>query len=159
MLDGTSERSAVMSKRIPLHKFGQICGYTTVDDSDYEALSRHIWRENRGYVVRWESDKGKTVSIFMHREIMSCPKGLQVDHINHDRLDNRRENLRIVTNAQNHQNRKYSPFRGTTRDGNGWVGQCKVNGKYYRAGWFKTREEAAAAAAALRAELMPYATN
>jgi len=148
-----------MGKTIPIYKHGQVIAHTQVDDEDYPALSRYRWHSNRGYVTRWISRQGKTISVIMHRQIMSCPDGLQVDHINHDRLDNRKANLRIVTNAENHQNRQRSAYRGTVKDGNQWVAQCKLNGKHYRAGRFATREEAAIAAAALRAELMPYATD
>lgn len=47
-------------------------------------------------------------SISIHRDIMNTPKGLQTDHINGNGLDNRRENLRIVTRVVNNQNRKLS---------------------------------------------------
>jgi len=148
-----------MTKSIPVYKHGQVIARTVVDADDYETLASHRWHLNRGYVIRWESDRGKTVNIMMHREILSCPSGSQVDHLNHDRLDNRRSNLRIVNNAQNHQNRRHSPLRGVARDGRRWVAQCKVNGVRHIAGRFDTPEQAAAAAAALRQELMPYATN
>ena len=148
-----------MSNSIPIYKFGRIIGYTTVDEADYARFSKYRWYENVGYVLRYERDGSKTVSIRLHREIMSCPTGLHVDHINHDRRDNRRENLRIVTHAQNHQNRSYNPFRGAVLDKKKWVAQCKLNGKHYRVGRYETREEAAAAAAKLREQLLPYSTN
>jgi len=48
---------------------------------------------------------GKRKFVALHRYIMDCPSGLVVDHINHDTMDNRRKNLRIVTSVQNGQNR------------------------------------------------------
>ena len=44
--------------------------------------------------------------LMMHKFIMNSPKGMCVDHINHDGLDNRRENLRICTYSQNSQNKR-----------------------------------------------------
>jgi len=153
-----------MTKTIPVYKHGRIVANTLVDEADYASLSRYRWHLNRGYVTRWESiatetGRSRTVNVIMHREVMSCPDGMQVDHLNHDRLDNRRQNLRIVTNAQNHQNRRANPYRGAMRQKNRWVAVCKVNGIRHRGGTFETREEAARAAADLRAKLMPYATS
>lgn len=59
-------------------------------------------RENINYGAA--SFKGKTVRI--HRLILETP--LQVDHINHNGLDNRKINLRACTNAENNRNRKHS---------------------------------------------------
>ena len=63
------------------------------------------WRDEiKGYYVRSEGKSGK---IYLHRLIMGNPDGhYLVDHINHNPLDNRRSNLRLVTNSQNMQNRK-----------------------------------------------------
>lgn len=79
-----------------------------VDDADYGWLSQWKWYANQNnnhwYVGRHYSFDGKHGSIHMHRVIMSPPLGLQVDHINNDGLDNRRDNLRICTHAQNIHN-------------------------------------------------------
>lgn len=73
-----------------------------VDDENYEMLNQFTWWTNRrGYAC---NNNG-----FMHRLIMELTKndkGLYVDHINRNKLDNRKENLRIVTHAQNVCNRK-----------------------------------------------------
>jgi len=49
---------------------------------------------------------GSYTLVLLHRVITGAPKGYDVDHRNHDTLDNRSSNLRIVTRAENHQNRK-----------------------------------------------------
>ena len=74
---------------------------TIVDDKDYKYLSLYKWRYNTtGYATRTFR------SISMSRVIMRASHGEYVDHINGDKLDNRRANLRIVTNKQNSWNQK-----------------------------------------------------
>lgn len=73
---------------------GQIC---LVDDADFEAVSKHRWRlHHQGYAYRKTSRAGRTVTLLMHREIMAAPKGLEVDHANGCKTDNRRENLALI---------------------------------------------------------------
>ena len=80
-----------------------------VDDLDYESLSKFRWTICNRYPVRIEYYNGKRVrSIYMHREILNCPIGLEVDHINGDPLDNQRNNLRTCTHLENSRNRKIS---------------------------------------------------
>jgi hypothetical protein len=78
-----------------------------IDDDCYEALSQWRWRckhaGNTSYACR-NLHNGRT--LFMHRVIMAAPAGLDVDHINHNGLDNRRCNLRIVPHAKNLWNRR-----------------------------------------------------
>jgi len=95
-----------------------------VDAEDYEQLNKHKWHaqcNNNGnwYANRtvWTKDKSQ-ITVRMHREILNVPKGMQVDHINHDGLDNCRQNLRLCTRSQNAANqrnyrkRKTSCFKG-----------------------------------------------
>lgn len=78
-----------------------------VDAEDEAILNSRKWRIISGYVV---SDKTKndtnitTYRIYLHREIMHCPEGKYVDHINGNKLDNRKANLRICTIAENSRN-------------------------------------------------------
>jgi hypothetical protein len=87
---------------------GQVC---KVDLADFEWLSQWRW------YARWNDHTqsfyaarqskyidGKQHTIWMHREIMQAPKGMYVDHIFHDTLDNRRSKLRLATHSQNHGN-------------------------------------------------------
>ncbi len=85
-------------KRIPLTG-GQ---YALVDASDYEWLSQYTWHVcASGYAVRIEKRK----RVYMHRQIMDPPKGKFVDHIDGNRANNCRTNLRTCTLGQNMRNR------------------------------------------------------
>ena len=86
-------------KRIPLSD-GQ---YALVDAADYEWLSGYHWHLcSGGYAAR--SEKGKR--ILMHRQIMDPPKGMVVDHIDGNRANNCRSNLRVCTRAENQRNQR-----------------------------------------------------
>lgn len=89
-------------RRIPLTR-GK---FAIVDPEDYNLLSRCKWcavkDSNTYYAVRSRQNK----QIRMHREIMKVPKHLVCDHINHNGLDNRKNNLRICTKQQNTHNQK-----------------------------------------------------
>jgi len=79
-----------------------------VDESDYENLIKHLWcvtkNRNTYYVHRTSYGKIET----MHHAIMGVPeKGLMIDHINGNGLDNRKCNLRVVTNRENCQNKHW----------------------------------------------------
>jgi hypothetical protein len=121
-----------------------------VDDEDYEHLSQWKWytikkRKNTFYAFR---HSGKTV-VSMHREIMKTPKELQVDHKDHDGLNNQKHNLRNCTQSQNNQNmmgygRKY---KGVSYIGNrmGYTAQICLNRKTVCLGTFKDETDAATA--------------
>lgn len=86
-----------------------------VDKIDFEALNKSGWSAcpNGDKLYAYCTKDNERVS--MHRDIMKCPRGMQIDHINGDTLDNRRLNLRIVTRKQNLQNRRdwnKSGFKG-----------------------------------------------
>jgi hypothetical protein len=88
----------------------------------------------------------------MARYILNCGFGEIIDHINHDTLDNRRQNLRKCTGTQNKTNSKIyrnnkSGFKGVhwhKRDGT-WGASIGYNGKQIHIGYFATLEEAARA--------------
>lgn len=78
-----------------------------VSDHMFEALSKYKWYITpHGYVRRATSKNGRTVNMFMHRQIMNALPGSIVDHINRNKLDNRLENLRFVTHGENRINSK-----------------------------------------------------
>lgn len=85
--------------------------YAIVDDEDFEWLNQWKWQAQKhsydGYrAMRGAGGRKNQRTVYMHRVIMNAPKGLEVDHINHDTLDNQRKNLRLVTQSQNQQNSK-----------------------------------------------------
>jgi hypothetical protein len=78
--------------------------FAIVDAEDYERLSEYKWhtlKNRRNYYARNQRPNG---AVLMHRVITNAPRHLVVDHINHNGLDNRKENLRLCTVAQNSQN-------------------------------------------------------
>lgn len=84
-----------------------------VDPEDTALLEAYRWQIDRGYVKRVEKRNGKARVIYLHRELLAASAGVYVDHINGNRSDNRRSNIRIVTGAENGQNRP-TPARSNT---------------------------------------------
>lgn len=79
--------------------------FSLVDDEDFEELAKHRWWvHSEGYAMRKAHIARKQVTILMHRQIIGTPAGLQTDHINGNRLDNRRSNLRLATARENQLN-------------------------------------------------------
>ena len=132
-----------------------------VDDEDFEWLSQWKWCVSPSgsgipYAVRGptvsEKKDGRKSLISMHRVIMQTPNGLQTDHINHNTLDNRRSNLRIVNSSQNHHNmrcgcRGNSRFKGVYwySDKRKWVAGIRVDKKQIHISCFDDEVEAAKA--------------
>jgi len=130
-----------------------------VDDRDYERLSKVKWCiMGVGYAGRSFSKNGEKYSVFMHRIIWEMHNGPitegEIDHINGNKLDNRLENLRLVTRQQNQANRKVqkhsSRFKGVSWDeyrrsqtGKKWNAHIKANKVQDNLGYFDTEEEAA----------------
>lgn len=71
---------------------------TVVDDEDFEWLSQYRWCYSHGYALRATNAGAR---IYMHREVNKTPEGSETDHINRNKLDNRKVNLRSVTRSQN----------------------------------------------------------
>lgn len=105
-------------KEIPLTK-GKIA---LVDDTDYDWLIQwkwHAWTAKGKWFAISQEKEGHKMK--MHRLIMNAPDGLQVDHRNHNGLDNRRENLRICTNTENSRNRRIRRDNTTGFKGVHWL--------------------------------------
>lgn len=129
-----------------------------VDDNLFEELNKYKWHYGLGYARRnIRLENGKRKMAFMHRVIMNTPEGFETDHINGNTLDNRCENLRIVTKELNQHNSKprkdknKSKYKGVTfykskRHKTGkWTARIQVNNKRITIGYYKTEIEAAKA--------------
>ena len=145
----------VPCKRIALTK-GQ---FAIVDSTDYEWLAVYRWKAIAGRLGKFYAKRtvtrrnAKNHSVLMHREILGLQRGdeRQGDHVNsRETLDNRRKNLRIATDLQNHHNMPKSKanttgFKGVSRraDTSKFTAQIKVNGQVVYLGRTETPEEAA----------------
>jgi len=124
---------------------------TIVDDENYEWLNQWKWHCNtNGYVMRTVRTNKVRRNIIMHRVILKLNStDVETDHINRNKLDNRRANLRIATRSQNNTNkdaRGKSKYLGVYfTDGKYPCAQVRFNGKKYYLGLFKTEEDAAKA--------------
>ena len=115
------------------------------DIEDYEKIKKYYWSVSTGYVES-ESFGGKRVKF--HRFIMNCNDSkLEVDHINHNTVDNRKENLRIVTRSQNQMNTKLrtdniSGVKGVFFSNNRWFASIQSNKQKIHLGTFNNFEDA-----------------
>lgn len=125
--------------------------FALVDDEDFEWINKLKWYySSYGYATS-KSSNYKT--IFMHREILKVSKGMVIDHVNRNKLDNRRENLRICNNSQNNANKSKqkgefsSLYKGTYWDkfNKLWSCQITINNKIIRIGRFEQERHAAMA--------------
>lgn len=103
-------------KQIPLcDRNGNVRAYAKIDDEDYERIDKYTWHITKGHACRWIYPDQK--AMYMHWDVLGGrpPAGLLTDHINQDKLDNRKANLRMVTPAQNSSNRVgygRGPYKG-----------------------------------------------
>ena len=127
--------------------------YAIIDLEDYSRVSKYLWvahkNRNMFYARRAISrENGKQRDEKMHHLVFGTPpEGMMIDHINGNGLDNRKANLRFVTNRQNCMNRhqkKSSQYPGVTRNKRSgvWNAQAQVNGKHKHIGTYCTEIEA-----------------
>jgi len=129
----------------------QIIAWAKVSDEDYAHAKQFRWYMSDGYVVRtmYRPDGSKT-SISMHRDLMQIAHGdeMEVDHVDRDRLNNQRENLRKATRWENERNHEreehYSRKVGVTFDESRgkWKAQASLDGVYVYLGLFEREETA-----------------
>lgn len=136
--------------QIPLHGHGgTFHGWAVVDASDFDAIKNIAWTvDARGYVVGRPPNSVRPVTL--HSLLMQVDTGMVADHINGDRRDNRRKNLRVCSQKENARNaaskNALSGFKGVSCTPNGkWRARIMVDGKEVNLGRFVTKEEAGAA--------------
>jgi hypothetical protein len=123
-----------------------------VDDEWFPILSQWKWYYNGAYATRDIGTRKGRQSIFLHRYILMAPDEYHVDHINQDKLDNRRENLRLVTPEKNYINRRMlsnnkTGYKGVAFDKTRgkYIVSISLNKKQHNLGRFDTAFEAAKA--------------
>ena len=131
------------AEMIIFDKNGNEKNRTLIDLEDIERIKEYKWCESHNYIICRE------LNVRLHRFIMNCPEELVVDHINHNPLDNRKENLRICTSQQNNMNRSIqsnntSDTVGVSwrKDRNKWRAYITLNGKQKTLGLFVLKEDA-----------------
>ena len=132
--------------------------FTIVDPADFYRLNSFYWltcgKNGNLYAARLiRTPTGRLNTILMHKEIISAPPGLVVDHINTDSLDNRKANLRLATHSQNSCNSRrdksntLSRYRGVSfsKRKQKWFAAIRANGKKIWLGYFDNEIDAARA--------------
>lgn len=75
--------------------------FALVDDEDFERLNQYKWYFSNGYAKHDSGGRKNRTRLYMHRMALKAEPGQEVDHINRNKLDNRKSNLRFVTHYQN----------------------------------------------------------
>jgi len=139
-------------KRIKLTQ-GQ---FALVDNEDFENINQYKWcaqyskNTKSFYALRGgKSSGGKQKKIYMHRFIIKAYKGMIVDHIDHDTLNNQKGNLRIVTKSQNAMNKR--KLSNNTSGATGviwckrdrkWTARIGIGNQRINLGFFDDRNQA-----------------
>ena len=134
-------------------------GYALVSADDVYKVEMNSWRlDSHGYAIKSVKENGKVKNISLHHVVYKKPdKGMVIDHINRNKLDNRRENLREVSYSLNSANRsrrksvkENRPYPGVRRvrnkktggTYNTWEVTIKLKGKFQYTGYFNNVDDA-----------------
>jgi hypothetical protein len=149
-----------MTVEIPLYGRSGVVAHAIVDDEDAELVAAYRWNlGGGGYAVRRQDQR----PVYMHRQILGLTATKDcTDHINGVKLDNRRVNLRVGTQALNNQNRASqlrasSRFRGVHLADGRWVATVTIEGVTHKLGRFWNEIDAARVVDEFRGQVMPFA--
>lgn len=122
-----------------------------IDDKDYDLISQFKWCAVNYHGCFYASTEKYGKTILMHRLILDVQKGTMIDHIDHDGLNNCRNNIRICTPCQNARNSSKSRFKKSKYKGV-WFDESdgkkrirsgiRINGKLINLGSFKSEHDA-----------------
>lgn len=134
---GETRKVFVLTKQQPI----------LVDESDLDCLTTWNWHISHGYARRNAVIDDRKTSVSMHQQLMGFPN-CDVDHINGNRLDNRRSNLRLCNDTLNQQNRKINynkRFKGVNwhKHIGAWQVSIRVNKQLKHIGYYDDEEYAA----------------
>jgi len=135
-------------KKIKLTQ-GQYC---LLDDIDFEWFNQWKWYAKK-QGIKWKVARnitnkiGKQDTVLLHRILMNCPSGKEVDHIDGNPLNNQRKNLRLCTKKENRQNKGMSKnnksgYKGVTLRRNVYEVYIRKNNKHLYIGSSKDKQEA-----------------
>lgn len=120
-----------------------------VDDADFDRLNEYRWYLSAGYARRIERPRrGAVKNIAMHNQILGVP-GMEADHINGDKLNNRRANLRACTRSQNEAAKPKaagsSRYKGVYFDSckQRWRALVQKDGRRRHVGYYRSEDAAA----------------
>jgi|ERR1035437_699119 hypothetical protein len=122
-----------------------------IDEEDYERVNKYLWcvdyKPSSDTYFAFTHIKGKKT--YLHSFILNTPKGLQVDHKDHDGLNDVRNNIRICTQTQNNANNRKmkntsSKYKGVswTRNYGKWEAYIKINKIKKNLGYFTSEKDA-----------------
>jgi hypothetical protein len=124
-------------------------GYKTLIDPEYyEQLSKYKWHVQSCKSQLYAATIINRKTVYLHRLLFNNPTEHIVDHINHDTLDNRKHNLRLVSKQQNSfnsrpKNKLYPKGVCFDKQTGKYIAQIMINSKNYKLGRYTTPEEAA----------------
>lgn len=127
--------------KIPVFGKHGVGKFMLVDVEDVELVAGVRWYVSwNGYATNRSKTNGKNTNLRAHRVIMDAPLGMDVDHINHNKLDNRKSNLRVCTRSENLSNRTGVKGYYYAKSRNRWVVDCTFIGVSWKQ--FRTEKEA-----------------
>lgn len=122
----------------------EVVGYAKISLNDIAEIKKFTWSRNKtkGYALSMTCHRYMGAAT-MHKYLFGTREGYRIDHINGDRLDNRRENLRWLTPSQNGMNRlSYNKGVSYSKSNKKWRAYISIDQKLTTLGHYDTEQEA-----------------